>query len=132
MKPAESAARLAQADVLVFPSLRECGGAVVMEAMAVGLPVIAADWGGPADYVGTPADGAGVLVKPTSREAFVQGLTSEMAKLAASRELLAQMSRRARERAINVFDWEARVDRLLEVYREVAGPQLPAPGRGDG
>jgi glycosyltransferase involved in cell wall biosynthesis len=125
MKPADSAARLAQADVLVFPSLRECGGAVVMEAMAVGLPVIAADWGGPADYVGTSEEGAGVLVKPTSREAFVRGLTVEMEKLAASPELRAQMSRRARERAARVFDWEARVDRLLDVYRTVARePQL--------
>jgi glycosyltransferase involved in cell wall biosynthesis len=120
MKPAESAARLAQADVLVFPSLRECGGAVVMEAMAVGLPVIAADWGGPADYVGTPEDGAGVLVNPTSRDAFVRGLTAEMEKLAASPELRAEMSRRARERAVTVFDWEARVDRLIQVYRSVA------------
>ncbi|MEG4074773.1 glycosyltransferase [Microcoleus sp. Pol14C2] len=30
-----------QADAMVFPSLRKCGGAVVMEAMAVGLLVIA-------------------------------------------------------------------------------------------
>jgi glycosyltransferase involved in cell wall biosynthesis len=48
MNNKDSADRLARADALVFPSLRECGGAVVMEAMAVGLPVIAADWGGPA------------------------------------------------------------------------------------
>jgi glycosyltransferase involved in cell wall biosynthesis len=38
--------RTAQADVFVFPSLREAGGAVLMEAMSVGLPTIAADWGG--------------------------------------------------------------------------------------
>jgi glycosyltransferase involved in cell wall biosynthesis len=120
MKPAESAARLANADVLVFPSLRECGGAVVMEAMAVGLPVIAADWGGPADYVGTREEGAGVLVKPTTRESFVRDLSAEMERLAASPELRERMSRRARERAVAVFDWEARVDRLMEVYREVS------------
>jgi glycosyltransferase involved in cell wall biosynthesis len=129
MTPAESAARLARADVLVFPSLRECGGAVVMEAMAVGLPVIAADWGGPADYVGTPADGAGVLVTPTTRESFVRDLSTEMDKLAASPELRAEMSRRARQRAVNVFDWEARVERLLEVYRSVrASASVGRPG----
>ncbi|MEG4008108.1 glycosyltransferase family 4 protein [Microcoleus sp. Pol11C1] len=33
--------KMQQADAMVFPSLRECGGAVVMEAMAVGLPIIA-------------------------------------------------------------------------------------------
>ena len=35
------AERLKCADVLVLPSLFECGGAVVLEAMAIGLPVIA-------------------------------------------------------------------------------------------
>jgi glycosyltransferase involved in cell wall biosynthesis len=33
-----------QADALVLPSLREGGGAVVLEVMAVGLPVIATNW----------------------------------------------------------------------------------------
>ncbi len=117
MSPKASAARLSETDALVFPSLRECGGAVVMEAMAVGLPVIAANWGGPADYVGD--DGAGILIDPSSRESFVSDLTASMLKLAGSRELLEDMSRRARRRAVTVFDWEARVDRLLQIYHEV-------------
>lgn len=124
MSPDDSAARLSRADVLVFPSLRECGGAVVMEAMAVGLPVIAADWGGPADYVGD--DGAGILVGPATRESFVNGLTESMNRLAASPELRQAMSRRAADRARRVFDWEARVDKLMEVYQQVGS------GRGRG
>ena len=121
MSPAASAARLGEADVLVFPSLRECGGAVVMEAMAVGLPVIAANWGGPADYVGT--DGSGVLVEPASKESFVRDLTEQMTRLAASPEARIEMSKAARKRALTVFDWEARVDRLLEIYDSTLEPQ---------
>jgi len=45
----ECALKMQQAHAMVFPSVRECGPAVVMEAMAVGLPVIATNWGGPAD-----------------------------------------------------------------------------------
>jgi glycosyltransferase involved in cell wall biosynthesis len=41
----EAAKYVARADTLVLPSLLECGGAVVLEAMAAGLPVIAAKWG---------------------------------------------------------------------------------------
>lgn len=117
MSPKDSAARLGEADVMVFPSLRECGGAVVMEAMAVGLPVIAANWGGPADYVGD--DGSGILVPPGTPQSLVRDLTEAMAKLAESPAARTNMSRAARRRALTVFDWEARVDRLLEVYRDV-------------
>jgi glycosyltransferase involved in cell wall biosynthesis len=39
MSQQDCAERLRKADVLVLPSLFECGGAVVLEAMAVGVPV---------------------------------------------------------------------------------------------
>ena len=121
MKYKESATLMAKADAMVFPSLREPGGAVVMEAMAVGLPVIAADWGGPADYVGTDADGAGMLVKPDTRESFVNGLTAAMRKLAESPDLRRRMSENARDRAVKQFQWESRVDALLGVYAQLVG-----------
>jgi glycosyltransferase involved in cell wall biosynthesis len=40
----QCALKLQQADALVLPSLPEGGGAVVLEVMAVGLPVIATNW----------------------------------------------------------------------------------------
>ncbi len=46
------AIKLQQADVLVLPSWREPSGAVIVEAMAVALPVIATNWGGLADSSG--------------------------------------------------------------------------------
>ncbi|HEX8322699.1 MAG TPA: glycosyltransferase family 4 protein, partial [Tepidisphaeraceae bacterium] len=119
MKYKEAAALMAHADAMVFPSLRECGGAVVMEAMATGLPVIAADWGGPADYVGTEADGAGMLIQPDTKESFITGLTAAMRRLAESSELRRQMSENARKRAVDHFQWDSRVDALLDVYRSV-------------
>ncbi|MEG4198664.1 glycosyltransferase family 4 protein [Microcoleus sp. Pol12A5] len=79
----ECALKMQEADAMVFPSLRECGGAVVMEAMAVGLPVIATNWGGPVDYLNSTC---GILVEPTSKEGFVQGLTDAILNLAHSPE----------------------------------------------
>ena len=45
----------------------------------MGLPVIATKWGGAADYVDSACR---ISIKPTSREALVNGLTDAMLKLA--------------------------------------------------
>jgi glycosyltransferase involved in cell wall biosynthesis len=56
--------RMAEADVFLFPSLREEAGAVVAEACAVGLPVVCLDRGGPPLLTGSSgtwvADAGGV------------------------------------------------------------------------
>lgn len=118
MSQPECARAVAASDVLVLPSLYECGGAVVLEAMACRLPVIATDWGGPADYLD---DSCGVLVAPTSREALVEGFAAAMIRLASSPELRRAMGRAGRERVEREFDWERKVDHMLEVYARVAG-----------
>ena len=115
LSPSDSAARLQLADVLVFPSLRDCGGAVVLEAMAAGLPVIATNWGGPADYV---KGNCGILVEPASRQSFVDGLSCAMLKVARSGELRRQMGRAGRKEAVEHCSWEARVEQLLAIYGE--------------
>ena len=111
----QCAIKLQQADALVLPSLREPGGAVVLEAMAVGRPVIATNWGGPADYLNSTC---GILVEPTSKEGFVKGLTDAMLKLAHSPELRQSMGSAGRERVRQHFDWERKVDRILEIYQQ--------------
>jgi glycosyltransferase involved in cell wall biosynthesis len=129
MPQAACARRLQSADALVLPSLLECGGAVVLEAMAMGKPVIATAWGGPLDYLD---EHCGVLVPPASREALVRGLAAAMVRLAASPELRAQMGQHGREKAMREHDWEVKVDRMVAVYRHAMqrsarrGASLPA------
>jgi glycosyltransferase involved in cell wall biosynthesis len=109
----ECARRLQEADVFVLPSLFECGGAVVLEAMAVGLPVIATAWGGPLDYLD---DNCGILVEPSSREDLIEGFANAMIRLGGSSSLREQMGQAGYERARQYFDWERKVDRILELY----------------
>jgi glycosyltransferase involved in cell wall biosynthesis len=111
----QCAIKLQQANALVLASLREGGGAVVLEAVAVGLPVIATNWGGPADYLNSSW---GLLVEPASKEGFVKGLTDAMLKLAQSPELRQSMGCAEPERVRQHFDWEGKVDRILEIYQQ--------------
>ncbi|MGQ4649525.1 glycosyltransferase [Lyngbya aestuarii] len=115
LSQAECAQRLQQADVFVLPSLLECGGAVVLEAMAMGLPVIASNWGGPADYLD---ESCGILVNPESRESLINGIATAMLKTAQNPELRRAMGRAGYQRVLDHFDWEVKVDIMLGIYQE--------------
>ena len=115
LSQSDCAQQLELADVLVLPSLLECGGAVVLEAMAVGIPVIATNWGGPADYLD---ESCGILVEPASRDSFIDDLAAAMLKLAAHPELRQAMGKAARQKVLDHFDWEVKVDKMLEIYQE--------------
>mgnify|MGYP001039492413 CR=1 FL=1 len=112
----ECARRLQQSDVLVLPSLLECGGAVVLEAMAMARPVIATNWGGPADYLD---DTCGILIEPTSHNDMVRQLGAAMLRLNADPELCRTMGEAGRRRVLREFDWDVKVRRMLDIYREV-------------
>ena len=111
---AACAGRLAEADVLVLPSLLECGGAVVLEAMSLGKPVIATAWGGPLDYLDPSC---GVLVAPASRGAIVEGFEAAMVALAQSPELRRSLGEQGLRKVRREFDWETKVDGMLDIYR---------------
>lgn len=114
---AQAAERLKAADVFVLPSLRESGGIVVTEAMAVGLPVIVTDWGGPALTVDPTC---GFRVPPTSPDAFQAGLTEAMVTLARSPSLRSEMGRAAAARVRSgAYSWSTKAERTVAVYRDV-------------
>lgn len=113
----ECAEQLQQFDALVLPSLRECGGAVVLEAMAQGIPVIATKWGGPADYLDPSC---GILVEPSSREQFIGNLMQAMLRIARSPAEREAMGKAGQKKARQLFDWEVKVDCMVDIYQQVA------------
>ena len=116
--PQSEAARIVrECHVFVLPSLRECGGAVILEAMAMGKPVIAANWAGPANYIN---DTCGILVEPSSEEAFIDGLSKAMLRLAQSDTLRTQLGEGGKNRVRQeYFDWDSKADRVLEIFSQL-------------
>lgn len=121
----QAAERLQSCDALVLSSLLECGGAVVLEAMAMGKPVIATAWGGPMDYLDART---GILVPPTNRDALIAGLADAMVELALSPEKRTELGRNGRRKVQDEYDWEIKVDRVMEIYRDAINPQARAIG----
>jgi glycosyltransferase involved in cell wall biosynthesis len=103
-------------DVMVLPSAQpEPFGGVVMEAMAMGVPVIASAIGGSVDQV---AEGVtGFLVEPGS----VEMLADRIEKLKRAPGLRAQMSAAGPQRIQENFSMHRMLGKLTGVYEEVLG-----------
>lgn len=112
----ELLARMRSCDVFLYGSLRDGGGAVVLEAMAAGKPVVCLDLAGPGMHV---TEDCGIKVVPQSREQAVRDMATALERFYADRELRLRMGRAARERAERLYHWDRLGERMLEIYRSV-------------
>ena len=97
-------------DVLLLPSWEEPFGRAVVEAMAMGVPVVATDVGGPTEVM---QDGReGYLREPRNAPAWAHAVRL----LADSPALASEMGRAGRRRAERSFTLQRHVTSVLEVY----------------
>jgi glycosyltransferase involved in cell wall biosynthesis len=97
-------------DVLLLPSWEEPFGRAVIEAMALGVPVIATDVGGPAEIITDEREG--LLVPPRDPVKW----TAAIQRLAASRDRRREMGRAGRVRVEQAFTSGHHADAMLAVY----------------
>ena len=112
----ELAAELGQAQAFVFPSLREFGGGVVLEAMASGLPSIIVDYGGPTELLDASC---GIRLPLLPRAQLVAKLRTAMTELMNDPEKCRAMSLSARTRVRAEFTWEAKAEKVVSMYRQI-------------
>jgi len=113
--------------VYVSASLKEEFGIAILEAMAVGLVVVAPDGGGPATYV---AHGETGILADTSIAPGLAGATHEALDLAAAPDADARMAQ-ARDMVRTRFGIDTMAASLAAVYREVAPQRAGEPRLSD-
>ena len=102
-------------DIFCFPSIREFGGAVVLEAMASGLPCIVVNNGGIGEYV---TEKTGFRIDPISRDFVVQELKISIEKLVCDQTLRHNMSLQAVQRA-KEFSWGSKAKAIVDIYKKL-------------
>lgn len=111
--------------LLALPSIREFGGGVVLEAMALGVVPLVVDYAGPGELV-TPETGIKVPLGP--RAEIVAALAAELARLSKEPASLAPLAAAARARIDAAFTWERKAQQVSRVYDWVlSGRRGPAP-----
>lgn len=105
-----------QSDLFLFPSLREGGSWSLMEAMAIGLPVICLDWAGMAITVD---DTCAIRLPVTNPEQMPKDMATAIIKLIEKPELRKQMGENGRKRIQSMFNWEAKGRFIEELFVEL-------------
>lgn len=102
-----------RANLLTFPSIREFGGGVVLEAMALGVVPLVVDYAGPCELV-TQGTGFKIPIGPRAR--IVAGLRATLESVLADPSVLPGLAKEARDRALRDFTWSAKARQIARVY----------------
>ena len=112
----EVAKYMMSSHVFCLPSVRESGGAVLLEAEASALPIVAVNYGGPAELVD---DEVGRSLSADGREQLVEDLVDTFRDIVRNPEQWRQRGRKGRVRAEDNYGWDARIRSALGIYRQV-------------
>lgn len=105
-----------RADVFVFPSYREPGGNVSLEAMAFGLPLIVCERGGPGANVN---DSCAIRLSAVSPEQLASDCAASIRALVEDPALRLRMGAAAREHAASAHLWDQRLEQMLRLYEQI-------------
>jgi glycosyltransferase involved in cell wall biosynthesis len=112
----EVQAKLRVCDFMVLPSIREFGGAVVIEAMALGLTPIVADYGGPSELVD---ENTGIRVPFHDKHSLVRGMKRAIGQVIRRPEMLDILGAAGRRKVLEKLTWEAKAKQIFAIYQAV-------------
>ncbi|WP_179318036.1 glycosyltransferase family 4 protein [Winogradskyella helgolandensis] len=108
--------KLTKCDAYLFPSLREGGSWALMEAMAIGLPVICLKWTG----MEIITDYKSAIQLPVSNpEQMPKDMADAIIKLITTPNLINEMGEAGRERIKSEFNWDSKGVFMEELFIEL-------------
>lgn len=107
---------LAQSDIYLFPSLREGGSWALMEAMAIGLPVVCLKWSGMEIITD---DECAIRLPVTNPDQMPKDMAAAICKLIDNPDLMKKMGAAGRTRIKNEFNWEAKGIFMENLFHEL-------------
>ncbi|NJL44769.1 MAG: glycosyltransferase [Leptolyngbyaceae cyanobacterium SM2_3_12] len=107
----------------VFPSFEDSNGIAVQESMAVGLPVICLNWGGPQLLVDHGV--TGYLIDPIAPDYITDQIAQYLDQLATDGALAEKMSMAARQRA-ELWRWSRVISEWTGYYSQLLSQENPA------
>ena len=107
--------KMAEADVFLFTSLRDGGGAVIVEAMSAKKPVVCFDISGPGFHIKPEW---GIKVRPENPEQAILGLAKALETLYFNNQMRTAMGVSARARAESFYHWDSLGNTLYKIYQD--------------
>jgi glycogen synthase len=113
-----------QSNLLTFPSVREFGGGVVLEAMALGVVPVIVDYAGPGELV---TQETGYKVPIGTRAEIIARFGALLDEIAHHPAALPGMATAARAHVETKFTWAAKARQVQQVYEAVLAQQTQLP-----
>ncbi len=113
-----------KSSLLTFPSVREFGGGVVLEAMALGVVPLIVDYGGPGELL---VEGTGFKVPLGTREEIIAQFGATLSALVSDPGALPAIGDAARTRVMDKLTWDKKADQVLDIYDWALGERTDKP-----
>jgi len=104
--------------LFAFPSIREFGGGVVLEAMALGLTPLIVDYAGPGELV---TKDTGFKVPIGTRQQIIDTFHDQLKQIIDAPDMLLNTGASSRRRVQEYFTWDRKAQQVSMVYNWVLG-----------
>ena len=115
---------MCESQLLILPSIREFGGGVVLEAMALGIVPVVVDYAGPGELVTSET---GIKVPIGRRPELVANLREALVAICDDPGRISTLSRNARSYARTYFTWDAKAGQIMQIYDWILGRRRDKP-----